>query len=205
MMQSDIKFERQQHATEITNRLKVNIASVLNNYPVELAYLPGSVARGCPLPDSDVDIALLLTGSPTSYERLTLELDIQAAIEDACGLSDVDVRTLNSAPLMVQGGVVQEGILLYSRNKERRVAFEVLTRKKYFDYQPTAARMQEAFLNHIQKEGLLSGQSKNQHLYSEKPPKLPGEAICFCCGFPIRFCSGFYTSGECQTLIVSSD
>jgi predicted nucleotidyltransferase len=52
---------------------------------LEMAYLYGSVARGHPLPSSDVDIALVLTESPPPYRQLMLELEIQAALETACG------------------------------------------------------------------------------------------------------------------------
>lgn len=154
---NNVRLERQRRAAGITDRLKTCAASVLSKYPVEAAYLHGSVARGRPLPSSDVDVALLLTELPLPYERLTLELTIQADLEDACQLSDIDVRTINHAPLLVQGRIVQEGILLYSRDKARRVAFEVLTRKKYFDYQPVAERMQQAFLDTIRKQGLSHG------------------------------------------------
>ncbi len=165
--QNAIQAERQQHAAEIIARLKTCAPEGLARYSIEIAYLYGSVAQGCPLPSSDVDIALVLTELPPPYQRLTLELEIQAALEDACQLSPVDVRTINQAPLMVQGRIIQKGILLYSRDKERRIGFEILTRKKYFDYQPTAARMEQAFLDHIRKKGLSHGQSKNPRLYSK--------------------------------------
>ena len=154
---NDIRQVRQRHAAEIIARLKANAPAVLAGYPVEIAYLHGSVANGTPLPDSDVDIALVLSELPPPYKRLKLELQIQAALEDACQLSNVDVRTINQAPIMTQGPIVQEGILLYSRDREQRIAFEVLTRKKYFDYRPTAERMQRAFLDYIKREGLRRG------------------------------------------------
>lgn len=150
----DIRQERQRGAAEIIAHLKAHAPAVLARYPVEIAYLHGSVANGTPLPDSDVDIALVLSEIPPPYERLKLELEIQAALEDACQLANVDVRVINQAPIMAQGPIVQEGILLYSRDREQRIAFEVLTRKKYFDYRPTAERMQRAFLGHIRNEGL---------------------------------------------------
>ena len=172
--QSDIRVERQSQATEIITRLQAHMPEVLAQFPVDMAYLHGSVARGCPLPSSDVDIALVLTEVPPPYERLILELKIQAALEDACGLTNLDVRTVNHVPLMVQGSIIQEGLLLYSRDKDGRIAFEILTRKKYFDYQPIAVRMQRAFLNHIRRKGLLSGQSKNAYVHSQQPAELPG-------------------------------
>lgn len=170
--QSDVRSERRQHAAEIITRLKACVADVLAKYPVEIAYLHGSVARGHPLPASDIDIALLVSELPPPYERLILELNIQAALEDASHLSNLDVRIINQAPLMVQGRIVQEGILLYSRDKGRRVDFEVLTRQKYFDYRPVAERMQHAFLDYLRKEGLSHGQSSDHYSYSEQSTKL---------------------------------
>ena len=80
---NDPRTERQRRAAEIIARVKAGAAAVLAKYPVEIAYVYGSVARSCPLPSSDVDIALVLSKSPAAYERLILELDIQAALEDA--------------------------------------------------------------------------------------------------------------------------
>lgn len=160
MQQTDTQIERQRRADEIIVRLRADAANVLANYPVEIAYLHGSVARGRVLPSSDVDIALVLTTLPPPYERLMLELDIQAALEDACRLSNIDIRTINHAPVLVQGRIVQDGILLYNRNKDHRVAFEVLTRKRFFDFQPAAKRLQRAFFDRLRREGFASGQSR---------------------------------------------
>jgi predicted nucleotidyltransferase len=162
-----VRTERQRRAAEIIARLKPSVAGVLERQPVEIAYLYGSVARGTPLPSSDVDIAVVLAVSPPPYERLTIELNIQAALEDACGLSSLDVRAINNAPLMVQGRIVQEGVLLYQRDKKRRVAFEVLARKKYFDFQPAARKMQQAFFDRIQREGFASDRSRYRRVHSE--------------------------------------
>lgn len=162
MAQNYLTIERQNRALEIITRLKEYAGPVFAKYPVEIAYLHGSVARGRPLPTSDVDVALVLTTLPRPYDRLKLELEIQAALEDACQLSNLDVRTINDAPIVVQGQIIQEGVLLYNRDKAQRVNFEVLTRKKYFDYLPTARRMEKAFLDHIRRKGLKRGQSKNR-------------------------------------------
>ena len=110
MQQTDTQIERQRRADEIIARLEADAANVLAKYPVEIAYLHGSVARGRVLPTSDVDIALVLTTLPPPYERVMLELDIRAALEDACRLSNIDIRTINHAPVLVQGRIVQEGI-----------------------------------------------------------------------------------------------
>ena len=103
----------------------------------------------------------MLSNVPAPYQRLRLEIDIQAALEDACGLANIDIRTINHAPIMVQGPIVQTGILLYSRDQKRRVAFEVLTRKKYFDFEPVAKILQQAFFNQLRKKGFRRGQPKH--------------------------------------------
>ena len=144
------------------------------------AYVYGSVARGTPIPTSDIDIALItqpLTLSP--YERLTLELDIQADIEDAARedtgvapahvefsraetvertpLPSIDVRIINEAPLLVRGHILQEGILVYEGDHQARVDFEVATLRRYFDYAPFDRRLQHALLDHVRREGMLNG------------------------------------------------
>lgn len=155
--QNRVKAERQQEAERTLARLREVLPLVLAQYPVDAAYVYGSVARGVATPLSDVDVALLLTASPPPYERLKLELIIQGEIEAVGGFSVVDVRSINEAPLIVQGRIVQQGILLYERDRKRRVAFEVATRKRYFDFAPVAHRLQKAFLQRVHREGLLYG------------------------------------------------
>ncbi len=160
--QSEVKAQRQQEASRILARLREVLPPVLARYPVDAAYVYGSVARGAVTPLSDVDIALLLTASLPPYERLKMELTIQGDIEAARevllhGLSSVDVRAINEAPLTVRGRIVQEGILIYERDRVRRIAFEVATRKRYFDFAPVARRLRDAFLQRVHREGLLYG------------------------------------------------
>lgn len=151
-----IQQERQARAAAVVQQLKATVAPVLAKYLVDMAYLYGSMARGRPLPTSDIDIALVLSDPPAPYERFKLELIIQAELEDTCQLGEeMDVRSINDAPLMVQGRILQEGLLLYERDRELRIAFEVLTRKKYFDFLPAAEKMQKGFLRAIREKGLV--------------------------------------------------
>jgi predicted nucleotidyltransferase len=152
-----IQEERRQKAEQVIAQLTSALPPVLEQYPVDAAYVYGSVARGTATPLSDVDIALLLAQPLPFYDQLKLELAIQADIETACGLSAVDVRTINDAPLMVQGRIVQQGRLVYERDRQHRVHFEVMTRKLYFDFAPVAHRLRDAFLERVRKDGLLYG------------------------------------------------
>jgi predicted nucleotidyltransferase len=165
--QVTVRTRRRQEADRVLTLLKEALPAVLTGYPVDAAYVYGSVARGAVTPFSDVDIALLLTVCPPPYERLKLELAIQADIEDAVDLAPIDVRTLNDAPLMVQAQVVQHGVLLYERDRRRSVDFEVATRKRYFDFAPVARRLGDAFLEHVRREGMLRGRSEKANFDSE--------------------------------------
>jgi predicted nucleotidyltransferase len=155
-----IKAQRQQQSNRTLGLMRQILPSVLVQYPVEAAYVYGSAARGTMMPFSDVDVALLLSESMPSYERLVLELEIQGAIEAALDETNplpVDVRAINDAPLTVRGQIVQQGVLVYERDRGRRITFEVQTRKQYLDFAPVARRLRDAFLQHVQREGLLRG------------------------------------------------
>ncbi|MGD2157345.1 MAG: nucleotidyltransferase domain-containing protein [Anaerolineales bacterium] len=127
-----------------------------------LAYLFGSVAEGYALLDSDVDIALILKPAcPLSrYERMQLEFNIAEKVERHCQVSEADVRCVDRAPLTVQGSVITKGVLLFSRDEEFRVDYEVYTRKRYFDFLPVAKMMQRAFFKSLSQEGLVVSRSR---------------------------------------------
>lgn len=156
-----IKAQRQQESNRILSQLKDVVPSIVARHQVDAAYAFGSVARGTVTPFSDVDVALLLTKLLPPYEQLQLELLVQGEIEDASGLYPVDVRAINRAPLMLQGRIVQHGILLYERDRARRVAFEVVTRKRYFDFAPVARRLRDAYLARVREDGLFHGRSRH--------------------------------------------
>lgn len=151
----DIRAQRKRESDRTVALLKAGVPTILARYPVTAAYVYGSLARGAATPFSDVDIALVLQESLPPYERLMLELAIAGEVESALRLTPVDVRVINESPLVVRGRVVQEGILLYERDRRRRIAFEVQTRKQYFDFAPVARRLYSAFLRQVHQKGLL--------------------------------------------------
>jgi len=139
--------------------LRREMPDILGESPVMIAYLYGSVADGFALPFSDVDIALVFEPDCglSAYERMLLEFDVAAEIERRCDIREADVRSIDTAPLTVQGQVLTQGVLLYSRDEDIRVEFEVNTRKRYFDFQPIETAMREAFFERILQEGLAGG------------------------------------------------
>lgn len=142
---------------QVLDRLRAALPAALAGHDVVAAYAYGSLVRRKMTPFSDIDVALVLGESPDSYERLMVELSVQEALEQATGLSPVDVRVINEAPLDARGRIIQDGTLLYERDRRSRVAFEVELRKRYFDFAPVAHRLREAFLDRVQERGLVHG------------------------------------------------
>lgn len=138
----------------IVERLKEHLPAILQDRPVLLAYLYGSVAAGCPTPQSDIDIALVLTPQAqlSAYARFKMEMAIAAEIEQRCQIYDVDVRSISAAPLRVQGQVVTRGVLIYARDEQSRVKYEVQTRKHYFDFLPVLTLMRQAYFARLEAD-----------------------------------------------------
>lgn len=147
---------------EIKAQLKKELPSILADRPVQLVYLYGSMAEGRPLAHSDIDLALVLDPERrlSPYQQVLLSLDIAAQLEQSIPCRRIDIRPINQAPLTVQGRILIKGILLYARDEEFRVQYEIQTRKRYFDFLPAAQMMQQAYFEHmkadLQRKGLLA-------------------------------------------------
>jgi predicted nucleotidyltransferase len=144
----------QASTSQMIECLRLHLPAILQVHPVYLAYLYGSIAAGCPTPFSDVDIALVLGPDCEldAYQRFILELEISVEIEKHCDIQNADVRIINSAPLRVQGQVLISGVLLYSRDKDFQVNYEVHTRKRYLDFQPVLTIMRQAYFAHLEAD-----------------------------------------------------
>ena len=143
---------------EIIHLLQREMPKIMADYPVAVVYLYGSLVREQMTPFSDVDIALITKHTLPSLARLNLELDIEMELS-AINIPQADARVINLAPLIVQGRVATEGVLLFSNNEEKRVAFETQIRSQYFDLQPVLREQWRTYvalnLNNLQTRGLL--------------------------------------------------
>lgn len=126
------------------------VEEVFRQAGVVVAYLFGSRAAGTHRDESDADVAVLLDGS--------LGLLDQEALADrlarALGVPGVDLIVLDTASLELQGRVVQEGRAIFSADEPRRVAFEVATRSRYFDFLPVLQAHTDRYLRRVAREGL---------------------------------------------------
>jgi len=139
---------------QVRQNLLKSAPILLKPRPVLISYLYGSYARGDVHPFSDVDIGIYLE-KMTPGEALNNELSLALEFDEILGSkTNVDVRSINTMPLMIKGNVVTEGILMYSRDDGVRVEFETNVRKIYFDFR--------RFINRYQKEYLSYSIAGNQ-------------------------------------------
>lgn len=145
----------------LINQLRQILPGILQDTPVMLAYLYGSIATGNALPTSDVDIALVLCHTETGSsllpaERLQLELTVEGALEQF-GIRKPDVRLIDNLPILFRGQVALQGVRLFSRDEVARVEFETRTWKEYLDFEPVIQMMRQAFFKGIQEHGFKLG------------------------------------------------
>jgi predicted nucleotidyltransferase len=97
------------------------------------AYLFGSHATGRARPESDVDVAVLLSGTD-AMERFERLLGLMGEVEEALGRRPADVVVLNDAPPLLAHQVLAHGWLIFERDRAARVEFEVRAGKIYAEY-----------------------------------------------------------------------
>jgi len=112
---------------------------------VAVAYLFGSRARGDFKEKSDFDFAILLSKSfknPYDFVRLLGKL------ADVLNVGDekVNLIVLNDASLELAYKVISEGSVIFERDPERRVDFEVRILKLYLDFKPVSDQMFKALI-----------------------------------------------------------
>lgn len=122
--------------TADTDALVAGIREVLAAVPeVAAAYLFGSVARGTPRDDSDLDIGVVYPRGVRSHERIAPTL--ASALARATGFEHVDVVDLAAQGSIFAHRVLCDGRLVYEADRERRIDFESDTMRYAFDFMPT--------------------------------------------------------------------
>lgn len=117
--------------TEIIRKLnsyfgeKENIAAV---------YLFGSTVKGADRARSDLDLAVLFDAEPDPFQRFDTKLQIANDLENLLK-TEIDVVDLRSADSFFIHQVMLDKVLIYEKDQERRVAFEVKSRREFFDRQ----------------------------------------------------------------------
>ena len=134
----------------IKNKLITILPEIFKGKPVLFAYLFGSVATEQAQFFSDLDVAIYVEPGYPAKDRLSLEMSLGLEI-DAGLESDLssDVRILNYLPLAIAGQVVTHGILVFCRDDNARIDYEVSTRTAYFDFLPVLRKIQREHIQQI--------------------------------------------------------
>lgn len=114
---------------EEIERVKNKIVSVLMKYPeISFAYLHGSFGVH---PFRDIDIAAYcLIPEDKVFE---FELELISELEKKTGFN-VDFKVINFAPIGFQFSVINEGTLLFEREREQRLDFIEKLGAEYMEY-----------------------------------------------------------------------
>lgn len=128
---------------------------------VVAVYLFGSQAKGKARERSDIDIAILLEDGIDSHGYFDLMLKYMEELERIFN-KRVDMVILNNARPLLQHQVLRYGKLLYERDRQARVRFEVSSRKIYFDIKPALEAQSKALFKQIKEVGLSGRYRGNQ-------------------------------------------
>lgn len=133
-------LKRRRVSDEQKDRLFSQTREVLNREAqIMFAYLHGSLLEDGGF--NDIDLAVYLDRSclPTEKELFQYGLALSVSLDTTLRNEyETDVQVLNIAPLSFQFGVITTGELLFSRDEDQWVEFEVRVRNLYFDFLPHA-------------------------------------------------------------------
>jgi len=115
---------------------------------IMVAYMFGSKSRGLHTPESDTDIAVLLSELPENL--LDYYLDLTDRVSRALG-DAVDLVVLNTAPPLLRHQIIKFGRVLYNRDERARVEFEARAEKEYLDLNRRRERYDEALMEEISR------------------------------------------------------
>jgi predicted nucleotidyltransferase len=98
---------------------------------VVFAYLFGSLAKGKRTPLSDIDIAVYFS---TEHDLPEKKLEILGGLNDILETDEVDLVMLNSAPLSLEIGILENKQVIVDKDPFFRHKYESLVMRKSFDF-----------------------------------------------------------------------
>jgi uncharacterized protein len=112
---------------QLRDRLSRAAEGAFQDTRVLFAYVFGSVATGRTHRRSDLDVAIYVEPPIDSAQVLDLTLDLGTRFATASGEPNVDLLVLNTAPLRLQGRILRQRVIVYSRDEVARVRYESRT------------------------------------------------------------------------------
>lgn len=134
----------------LTPDLKDRVAHALQPYSLKFAYIFGSSLTGSLHEESDIDIAAYIDAALPAAEH---SRHLQALISPlaqalAVPAEALDLALLNRAPLLLQHVVITEGRVLYERDHNARVEFELSIMRRRDDERDYRRLYDNTFLAH---------------------------------------------------------
>ncbi len=115
------------------DRLQESILQALAPYPsIHAALLFGSLSRGKPRPGSDLDLAVLTAGTGAGPRRKMMTA-LMSALSDLSPSGKVDLVFLDEAPPALRQRIMEEGKLLFCRDRRAWARWRERTMREYFD------------------------------------------------------------------------
>ena len=141
--------------TNFTEKINIFCAS-LPQYGSDLiaVYLFGSSARGEVKPLSDIDLAILLADNLTDH-KIETKMFIEAM--RIMETEEIDLITLNTAPLRIQYGVLRNKKVIYNSDTVKRIDFENRVIMEYLDFAPMRQMFNTEFLRNAGIGGTYNG------------------------------------------------
>ncbi len=138
---------------DFQSQLRSAAAQVFHAHRILAAYAFGSRVHGRPRPDSDLDIGYYTFPDQDPIpvgEEMAMAADLSATLK-----LEVDLRTLNRAPLETRGRILEDGIRIYSGDEVLRVSLERSTLSFYHDYKDVFRHMHDVRLRNRAKRGAV--------------------------------------------------
>jgi len=118
---------------------------------VSALYLFGSCAEGRELPESDIDIAVLVDEKKLKQKNFEQLKNIYYKTSPAFSLRQVDISILNIASPYLKHRVIKTGKILFDRNKRLRVRFTTNAIIEYLDFKPIEDIFNKAVANRFRR------------------------------------------------------
>jgi predicted nucleotidyltransferase len=147
------KDSESNHPVDTSPNIDALVSCLAAQPDVLAAYLFGSYATGRARPESDVDVAVLLSETD-DLERFERRLRLMGEVEETLGRRPADVIVLNDAPPLLAHQVLKHGRLIFERDRAARVEFEVRAGQVYTDLVPMRQFFREALFHEVKEAGL---------------------------------------------------
>lgn len=141
---------------DILNSCTEFVNIINKKFPVEIAYLFGSMAKNTENNMSDIDIALLFKKDYTAEDDVFIRGELMEIGVEFFKIP-VDVVSLNKATLSLKYEVTKGGKIIWESSPNNRVIFETSVLREYLDFKYYSDMYNEAILDSIRKNNYFGG------------------------------------------------